>query len=163
MDEQCASASAWPEGSIFAATRAEHGHYVLAMWRGAQKLSQAQTATLTSLDTETVTKLYHTLRPAALDTTINLGGAEMLGGGDRVVVIDEARVARRKYRRGRAIPTHQTCIIGGAELEAVGEPEGGGQLQYAGTGRCFLAEIPGRTADTFRPQIGQRVDPGSTV
>ena len=108
MDEQCASAAAWPEDSIFAATRAEHGHYVLAMWRCARKLSQAQTATLTSLDTETVTKLYHTLRPAALDTTINLGGAEMLGGGDRVVVIDEARVARRKYRRGRAIPTHHT-------------------------------------------------------
>ena len=53
--------------------------------------------------------------------------------------------------------------MGGVELEAVSEPEGGGRPRYMETGRCFLVEIPNRSADTFRAQIEQRVGPGSTV
>ena len=86
--ERTSAAATRPEGSIFAGTRAEHGDYVLAMWRFAQKLSRSQTVALTGLDKDTVTKLYHSLRLAALDTTMDLDGGRDVGGrrpggGDR--------------------------------------------------------------------------------
>ena len=155
-----------PVGSIFAQTRADHGAYLCAAWCFAHKMCRSQAVALTGL---------HNVRLAAAWDSVNVAEGELLGGGSRVVVIDEAFVARRKYNRGRAIPTHKVCIFAGVELEpagktgAEGEGRGGStdedadRPRYVETGRCFLVRIADRAAGAFKREIRPRVLPGSTV
>ena len=115
---QCGgSATTRPAGSVFAQTYSEHGTYVCAIWCFARRLSPAQTRALTGLDAHVVTDLFHNLRLAALATATDAQVGELLGGETRPVVIDECFVSRRKYERGRSIPTHKVCVFGGVEIE----------------------------------------------
>ena len=96
---QCSlAANARPAGPIFAQTHAEHGAYMCAIWCFAHKMRRGVAAALTGLDKDVIADLYRNLRMAASWETIDIAEGEMLGSGpsgDRVVVIDEARVARR--------------------------------------------------------------------
>ena len=169
VKKQCTStATTRPAGSLFTQTHASHGDYLCAVWCFAQKMSRGQVVAMTGLYKDVVTDLYHNIRLAALDENMDVAEGEFLGGGNRVVVIDECYVARRKYNKGRVVPTHKKCIFGGVEIEpkqgadADGGQDGGRPV-YVETGRCFLAEIPDRAKETFKGQISKRVLPQSTV
>ena len=159
------SAHLHPAGSIFEGTRADHGSTILGIWCWSQKMSPAQTTAATGLDPHVVTDLYHNLRLAATGVSMDTEADEMLGGAEKVVVIDEAFLSRRKYNKGRVIPTHQICILGGVEIEKVegGEAVSGRRPDFRETGRCFLVQIPDRTKATFEEHIKKRVCPGTLV
>ena len=66
---------------------------------------------------------------------MDLEGVELLGGEGRIVVVDEASASRRKYIKGRAIPTNSICILGGVAIEEAG--------------RRFLSKTPDRILEGF--------------
>ena len=81
------------------------------------------------------------------------------------MVIDEASAPRRKYDKGRVIPTNSICILGGVEIEVAG----GGKLTVGGrpkrkeAGRRFLLQAPDRTRGSFELEIQKRVAPGTLI
>ncbi|KCZ81182.1 hypothetical protein H312_01392, partial [Anncaliia algerae PRA339] len=69
-------------------------------------------------------------------------------GGDQVVVeIDETKLGKRKYNRGRVVDC--VWVVGGIERT----PEK----------KCFLVEVPDRSAETIEKIISLYVLPGSIV
>ncbi|XP_049826233.1 uncharacterized protein LOC126266348 [Aethina tumida] len=75
-----------------------------------------------------------------------VGNPEVLGGWDedaqepKIVEIDESKFFHRKYHRGRWLPG--AWVFGGIER---------------GSGRCFLVEVPDRTAETLSAIIQRLV------
>ena len=67
--------------------------------------------------------------------------------GDPITVeIDESKFFHRKYHRGQWNQGH--CVFGGTER---------------GSGKCFLVEVPDRTAATLQAKIRQYILPGSHI
>jgi len=71
---------------------------------------------------------------------------EVLGGPGIVVEIDEAKIGRRKYNRGRWV--NGNWVFGGIER---------------GTGRCFIVPVPNRGAVTLLGVIKKWIRPGTTI
>ena len=80
---------------------------------------------------------------------------ELLGGEGRIVAIYEASTSRRKYNKGRGLPTNSIRILGGVEIEEAGggESTDGGRPKRKETGRRFLLQVPDIT----------RVAPGALI
>ena len=75
-----------------------------------------------------------------------VGGLDQ-NGGRITVEIDESMFFKAKYNRGRALG-HGRWVFGGIERE---------------TGRCFMVEVPDRSAATLLPLIRQYIRPGSRI
>ncbi|KAI8792526.1 putative transposase protein [Biomphalaria glabrata] len=69
-----------------------------------------------------------------------------LGGPGKVVEIDEAKIGRSKYNRGRRI--EGSWIFGGIER---------------GTKKCFLCPVASRDAVTLLTLIRENIEPGTTI
>ena len=76
--------------------------------------------------------------------SMDLEEVEFLGGEGRIVAIAEAPASRRKYNKGRVIPTNSIRILGGMEIAEAGGGEltGGGRPKRKGAGRRFLLQVP---------------------
>jgi len=72
--------------------------------------------------------------------------SQVLGGPGVVVEIDEAKIGRRKYNRGRWV--NGNWIFGGIER---------------GTGRCFIVPVQNRGSDTLLGVIQNWIRPGTTI
>lgn len=70
----------------------------------------------------------------------------VIGGQNIVVEIDEAKIGKRKYNKGRLIDGY--WIFGGYERE---------------TGKVFIVQVPDRTANTLLEIIRQWISPGTTI
>lgn len=69
-----------------------------------------------------------------------------IGGIDKIVEIDEAKVGRRKYHKGRLI-TGQ-WVFGGIERESK---------------KIFIIPVEDRKSETLIPIIRQYIEPGSII
>ena len=153
-----------PVGSFFEGTRVDHGAIILGIWCWAHKMAPGQVVAATGLCPHAVTDIFHNLRIAATGVAMDLDEGELLGGGGNIVVIDEALASRRKYNKGRVVPTSKICIFGGVEIKPEeGGDASGGRPKYVETGRCFMVRIPDRTRETFEREIKKRVAPGTLV
>ena len=63
-----------------------------------------------------------------------------VNGRPKIVEIDESKFFQAKYNRGRGIWEHGHWVFGGIER---------------GSGKCFLVEVPDRTAAILLPIIQQ--------
>lgn len=72
--------------------------------------------------------------------------SEKIGGPGKVVEIDESKIGRRKYQRGRIIEGQ--WIFGGLERESK---------------KIFLVPVPNRTAETLEQLVCQWIEPGTTI
>ena len=73
-------------------------------------------------------------------------GSQMLGGQGVIVEIDEAKLGKRKYDRGRWIDG--TWVFGGFER---------------GSKKCFLVPVPTRGSDVLLEVIKNWIRPGTTI
>jgi transposase-like protein len=72
--------------------------------------------------------------------------SEKIGGIGKVVEIDESKLGKRKYHRGRFV--RGQWVFGGVER---------------GSGKTFLVAVPDRTAATLVAVIKEWIEPGTTV
>uniref|UniRef100_A0A1X7VKF1 ISXO2-like transposase domain-containing protein n=1 Tax=Amphimedon queenslandica TaxID=400682 RepID=A0A1X7VKF1_AMPQE len=77
---------------------------------------------------------------------ISLTTQQPLVALEAIVEIDESKIGRRKYNRGRYVEGH--WVFGGIEQ---------------GTGECFMVEVPDRSAATLLPIIFKHVRPSTTI
>ena len=72
--------------------------------------------------------------------------SEMIGGEGQIVEIDEAKIGKRKYNKGRLIEGQ--WIFGGIERS---------------TNRLFIEPVCNRSADTLVNVIKKWIKPGTTI
>ena len=72
--------------------------------------------------------------------------SEKLGGPERIVEIDEAKIGKRKYNRGRLVKGH--WIFGGYERESK---------------KIFIVPVEDRTETTLLACIKEWILPGTTI
>lgn len=72
--------------------------------------------------------------------------SEMIGGEGQIVEIDEAKMGKRKYNKGRVIEGQ--WIFGGIERT---------------TKRLFIEPVPNQSADTLLTIIKKWIKPGTTI
>jgi len=70
----------------------------------------------------------------------------MLGGPGKIVEIDEAKIGKRKYNRGRTL--RGQWVFGGYERDS---------------GRIFIIPVEDRTAETLLKEIRNHIAPGSII
>jgi len=70
----------------------------------------------------------------------------MIGGGGKVLEIDESKFEKRKYHRGHSVKGQ--WVFGGVER---------------GTGRTFLVAVHDRSAETLIGLSKQWILPGTTI
>ena len=95
---------------------------------------------------QTVVDYYSFCREICMESLLNAN--EMLGGPGKTIEIDEMKLGKRKYHRGRRIEGQ--WIFGMVEREAVNF-------------KCVLVAVPDRSEATLRPIIESRVYPGTTI
>lgn len=105
-----------------------------------------QTFTMESLDltSKTVVNWFSYCRSVCLDWCAD--NSEMLGGEGRTVEIDEAKIGKRKYNRGRWLDGY--WIFGGIERESK---------------KIFIVQVKDRTADELCSVIRNWILPGTTI
>ncbi|XP_047143060.1 male abnormal protein mab-31 [Hydra vulgaris] len=81
-----------------------------------------------------------------IETNPNVVGGINNDGTAIVVEIDESKFFHRKYHRGQWRPGH--WVFGGIER---------------GSGKCFLVELPDRTAETLQDMILRYILPGTHI
>ncbi|KCZ77661.1 hypothetical protein H311_01326 [Anncaliia algerae PRA109] len=109
------------------------------------KSSTSQIVKMCGIQSESITFWIFNLRELLADS---LNFSDVKIGGDQVVVeIDETKLGKRKYNRGRVVDG--VWVVGGIERT----PEK----------KCFLVEVPDRSAETIEKIISLYVLPGSIV
>jgi len=138
------------QGSFFSGSHLTLQEIILLMYFWAHDAPQTTMAHETGIERdETIVDWCNFCRDIC-ETWVEENGEEIGGMTDQgeaiVVEIDETKYFRRKYHRGQWREGH--WVFGGIER---------------GTGRCFLVEVPNRTAATLTLEIEKRILPGSHI
>lgn len=118
----------------------------------AHKMSYEQVITESSIDeyitsTDTITMWYTKCREICMDALHNIYNENKIGGEGHIVEIDESKIGRRKYNRGRLI--EGTWILGMIDRE------GGFRLEICPNNK--------RDKLTLEALITKNVAPGSII
>ncbi|XP_018325790.1 uncharacterized protein LOC108737443 [Agrilus planipennis] len=103
----------------------------------------------TGLSTRTVVDWFSFIREVLIDWVYRRSAK--LGGPGKIVEIDEAKLGKRKYNRGRLL--RGQWVLGGIERGERG----------SNPGKMFLIPVPDRSAETLVNVIVNNVLPGSTI
>jgi len=135
------------KGTVFENCKAGRGNFLLSMWLFIEELTVKQIARLTLVDRQTIGPWLQIFREAILWDLQRDHNAQVIGGEDVIVEIDESKFGKRKYNRGKRV---EGCwVVGGVER--------GGQR------RMFAVVVKNRSAKTLMTIIEKYVAPGSQV
>lgn len=147
---ECRSRTSLREGSVFSKSKLALKNIIAIIYCWAKDLPQKnieQEARITG--DHTVVKWCSTLRRECsvwlAQHPIEVGGVDE-NGMSIVVEIDESKYFHRKYHRGQYRDGH--WVFGGIERVS---------------GKCFLVEVPDRSAATLEPLIRRFILPGSHI
>ena len=148
--EPCGYRKSIRDGSFFSRSHMSLKKIVLMVYCWAQDMPQDVTMREAEVDgNHTVINWFNLCREDAgryLDMKFTeLGGFDD-DGTPIIVEIDETKYFHRKYHRGQWTAGH--WVFGGVER---------------GSGRCFLAVVPNRTAAILEPLILQHILPGTQI
>ena len=127
----------------------------------AQAQSISETVHETGLSASAVADGYSCFRVTIANFMSWFTAGIVLGGPNRVVLVDETFVTRKRRSRGgfqgRTTRGHVTCFFAALEMDIL--PCGG----LKETGRCVMQTIPNREATTLAPIISKHVLKGTMI
>lgn len=137
-------------GSFFSGSHLSLKQIILIIYCWSHDMPQTLIKHEASVDSDTTAVDWCNFLREECEVWIN-NNPDVIGGMDEngqpiIVEIDESKYFHRKYHRGQWREGH--WVFGGVERDS---------------GKCFMLEVPDRTAGTLEPLIVQHILPGSHI
>jgi hypothetical protein len=138
-------------GSFFSKSHLNLKNLIMLMYWWSQQHSNKSAAREFHVGKKSVIDWFNFMRDICTDYVNS--HTHKIGGYDEdinplIVELDETVIRKRKYHRGRVIPTNTQWLFGGIERIS---------------GECFLELVPNRRADTLLPIIEKYVNYGTYI